>query len=135
MMISTNTLSRIVGWVARVGSAASIAVLALFMFGGEEATPLSAFNVQEAALFACFPIGVIAGMALGWFRQLAGAALTAASLIAFYAVHLAFSGDLPGGPWFIIFALPGLLFGAAWMLRRGGGASPADSRREPTCNV
>ena len=113
-----NLLAHTTRWIARIGSVASVAVLSLFMFGGEEASPFSGLTLQEAMLFACFPIGIIIGMAVGWFRELAGATVTAAALAAFYAAHLVFGHAFPTGPWFVIFASPGLLFGLAWLFGR-----------------
>ena len=58
-----------------------------------------------------FPVGVIAGMLLGWWREVLGGAVTVMSLLGFYLVYGWFlNGQLWLGAWFIVFALPGILF-------------------------
>lgn len=95
-------------WLARFGSVASAALLLLFLFG-EEMDPgqLTAADIL-ALLF--FPFGVVAGMLLAWRWETLGGAITVLSLLAFYKVIYAASGRFPGGIWFMLFALPGLLF-------------------------
>ena len=44
--------------------------------------------------------------------------MTVGSLVTFYLVDLIKSGDLPRGPFFLLFASPGILFGVSWMLCR-----------------
>ena len=98
-----------VRWIARVGSVASVALLLQFLFGGGEAgTP----TASEAVALAFFPIGVTVGMALGWWREWWGGLLTAGSLGAFYLWIVVQGGQVPSGPYFVLFALPGLL----WLL-------------------
>jgi hypothetical protein len=73
------------------------------------------------ALLVFFPIGVIAGMAVAWVREGLGGAITVFSLIAFYLMHLLFSGGFPRGWAFVAFASPGFLFLAHWLLMRDAG--------------
>jgi len=88
----------------------AVAVGGLFLFvWGEGGRALDA-GWREKILFAFFPLGVSAGMVLGWWIEMSGGVFTLLSLAGFYAVHLAVAGHLPGGPWFAVFSLPGLLF-------------------------
>ena len=58
-----------------------------------------------------FPVGVIAGMLLGWWREVLGGAVTVFSLIGFYLIYGWFlNNQIWLGAWFIVFALPGILF-------------------------
>lgn len=51
---------------ARLTSIASIGFLAAFVFGGEE--ELGGMRANEMVGFAFFPVGIICGMVLGWWR-------------------------------------------------------------------
>ena len=94
---------RVVRWIARALSLASIGLLVAFATsGGEWPTAL------EWVLIACFPVGTVAGMALAWRSEVAGGVLTLASLAAFYGIATSAGGHAPGGPWFVAFASPGL---------------------------
>ena len=61
--------------------------------------------------FLFFPTGVIAGMLLGWWREVLGGAVTVGSLFGFYLIYgWLLNGQIWLGAWFIVFALPGILF-------------------------
>ncbi|MBU3682648.1 MAG: hypothetical protein FGM39_01240 [Phycisphaerales bacterium] len=112
----------VIRWLARAASLASIGLLVAFATsGGSWPTAL------EWALIACFPVGTVAGMALAWWKEIAGGLVTLASLVAFYAIYAVAGGGPPTGPWFIAFAAPGLaLLGcgiAARLTRRSARAS------------
>ena len=126
-MSNTNlrplSMELILRWVARVWSIASIVVLGLF-FVGEGFSP-SGIDFREALGLLFFPFGVVLGMALAWWREGSGAAITIASLLAFYVISgWLRSGRMPDGPFFFLFAAPGFLFGACWLLAR---AAPRQS--------
>ena len=87
------------------------------MFGGQERAE-RAITFAEAVGFAFFPVGILVGMALAWRYELVGGLVTVGSLAAFYIWHLAVSGDLATGPYFLIFAFPGILFLLAWCADR-----------------
>jgi len=57
-----------------------------------------------------FPGGVVLGMIIAWFKERRGALITVFSLGLFYLADLAFSGNIPRGPYVILFSLPGFLF-------------------------
>jgi hypothetical protein len=115
----------ILRWLARILSIASIVILLLFLFGEGDFSEIGAITVREWLLVLCFPGGVVLGMIIGWWREGIGGALTAGSLLIFYGATLGLYGSLPSGPWFLLFALPGLLFLACWLLSRGGHQSAA----------
>lgn len=98
-------------WAIRLLTLVSIGLMSMMLTDGWP--PKSA---NEWVPMLLFPGGVMAGMALGWWREWLGALVTAASLGAFYlAMHFLGAG-IPSGVWFLVFAAPGLLFAvtAAW---------------------
>ena len=113
---SRNLTSNVVRWTARIGSLASAALLMAFMFGGNEQPP----DLSEAPGLVFFPGGVLLGMLVGWWKELIGGLVTAGSLAAFYVWHFMDGGSWPTGPYFLLFALPGLLFLASWFVDRLG---------------
>jgi hypothetical protein len=103
-------------WLARLLGLASVALLALFIFG-EGFNPLR-MTRGELVLSLFFPLGVIAGLALAWWKEGVGGTLCVGSLLAFYAAHYLIAGDFPRGWAFLVFALPGFLFLTHWLLAR-----------------
>lgn len=109
--------------LARVGSVASITFLIL-LFMGDAFRP-SEISPNEWAGLVFFPIGVVLGMVIAWWKEGVGAVLTVASLIGFYMVYGYLLRNHIGGWWFIVFASPGFLFLLHWFL------TSADRRHAP----
>jgi hypothetical protein len=109
-------------WTARVWGIASALLLLAFAFGGREHVR---FTAGEAIGFLFFPIGLIVGFAVAWWRELAGGLITMGSLALFYVWLFARDGRLPAGPYFLLFAAPGILHIASALLgaRKGQGAT------------
>lgn len=102
-------------WTARITSILSLALLAMFAFGGsEQGLP----SMTEAVALALFPGAVALGMLLGWWRPLIGGVVCVAGLALFYAYMAAAAGRPVGGPWFIVFSAPGMLFLVCGLLGR-----------------
>lgn len=102
-------------WTARILSVASIGLLGAFVFGPRErAMP----TPNEWLVLAFFPFGVVLGMVVGWWRELLGGIITLVGLVGLYAWMIARDGRPPSGPYFVLFALPGLLFLACGLLTR-----------------
>lgn len=93
-------------WIARMWGIASAALLFMFAFGGREHLR---FTADEAVSFLFFPVGVVAGFALAWRRELAGGLVSVGSLVLFYFSLFVFAGRVPMTPWFLVFAAPGFL--------------------------
>ena len=108
----------VVRWAARGLSVFSIGILLLFIFGEGPPTGLT---TQEAIGFSFFPLGVMAGMLVGWRWEGAGAAISVGSLVTFYGLNDIWWGGPPGGPYILLFTLPGFLFGLSWLLHRQSG--------------
>lgn len=98
-------------WTIRALTIASIGLMSLMLTDGWP--PKSA---REWGPMILFPGGVMVGMAIGWWRELLGALVAAASLGGFYLVLHFLGSGTPTGVWILVFASPGLLFAlpAAW---------------------
>jgi hypothetical protein len=100
--------------LARVGSVASITLL-LLLFQAEVFHP-SEIAPREWIGLLFFPIGVIVGMVIAWWKEGVGATVTLASLLGFYLVYgYLFRYHIAGWA-FIMFASPGFLFLLHWLL-------------------
>lgn len=104
---------------AKIWSLLSIGFVLLIFIGEMMGSTNSALTFDEWMGLAFFPIGVVIGLILGWWRDEIGGAVTMLSLIAFYVWDLLRSGDFPGGPFFILVAAPGFLFLICWFWSRG----------------
>lgn len=93
-------------WIARAWGLASSLLLMAFVFGGRENLQ---FTAASAMLFLLFPVGIVAGIVVAWWRELAGGLITVGSLGLFYLVVFARNGWVPGTPYFLLFAGPGFL--------------------------
>jgi hypothetical protein len=107
-------------WTARTWGVASALLLIAFAFGGGEHLR---FSAREAIAFLFFPVGVVAGFAIAWWRDLIGGLVTVGSLALFYVYLFGLGGGLPASPYFLLFAAPGFLHIAVALLagRRHGG--------------
>jgi hypothetical protein len=117
-------------WAARAWSIASTLLLLAFAFGGREHLRLTA---AEAIVFLLFPVGVVAGFAIAWWRELAGGLVTVGSLALFYLLLFARNGWVPVTPYFLLFAAPGFLHVACALIaaRRSRDEAAADGRASP----
>jgi hypothetical protein len=103
-------------WLARALSILSIGTLSLFIVG-EGFNPF-AFSRAELLLAVFFPIGVIVGMVVAWWIEGLGGLITIFSVCGFYLAHFIENGRWPRGLAFFIFALPGALFLAYWLIKQ-----------------
>lgn len=103
-------------WIARMWGVASTLLLLAFVFGGREHLR---FTAGEALMFLLFPVGVVAGFVIAWWRELAGGLITVGCLLFFYLLLFVSKGRSPG-IYFLLFAAPGFLNLASQALMRGG---------------
>ena len=117
-MFDRNSLvQEIVRWTARVLSLFSTFVLMLFLFG--EPFPVAKITAIQWLAMVLFPVGVVIGFAVAWWRETFGASITIGSLLAFYVVFaVLMNGSLSKGGWFLVFASPAFLFLLSALLRR-----------------
>jgi len=108
----------IVELVARVGSIASITLLVLLFL--DEGLHPSEISPNEWAGLLFFPLGVMIGMIVAWWKEGLGSAVTLVSLVAFYLVYGYLLRNHIGGWVFIAFASPGFLFLLHWLLSAAG---------------
>lgn len=105
----------VIEWLARLTSIASITLL-LMLFAGEGLHP-SRITTSEWVGLLFFPIGVMIGMVIAWWKEGVGSLVTVGSLLAFYVVYGYLMRNHLGGWAFIVFASPGFLFLLHWLLR------------------
>jgi len=109
MFSRKSVVQESVRWTARVLSVFSTVVLMLFLFG--ERFPVEKITAPQWLGFLLFPVGVVIGFALAWWREGLGGSITVGSLLAFYVVFTTLMHEpLRDGGWFLVFALPGFLF-------------------------
>ena len=103
-----------VEWIARVASIISIALL-LALFIGEGLHP-SQIALREGIGLVFFPVGVVVGMTLAWWKEGWGAAISVLSLAGFYFVYGYLLSSHIHGWYFVMFTAPGFLFLLHWLL-------------------
>ena len=106
----------LIKFLARLGSIASI-VLLLSLFQAEALNPSEVPARQWFALIF-FPIGVIVGMIIAWWKEALGVSVTVGSLLAFYFVYGYLLRYHVGGWAFVVFASPAFLFLLHWLLQQ-----------------
>ena len=102
----------VVRWIARISAGLAAAlILLIFIVEGltGEFEPLLDMSSRETLMVIAF-IALWLGLLLGWKWELYGGLLTVCGLASFYIVDYLFTGTLPSGPYFLIFASPSLLF-------------------------
>ena len=105
----------LVGFLARLGSVISITLL--FLFFQAEAFHPSEIAPREWIGLIFFPIGIIIGLAVAWWKEGLGVSITMGSLVAFYLVYGYLLQSHVAGWVFIVFASPAFLFFFHWVLR------------------
>jgi len=105
----------LVGFLARLGSVISITLL--FLFFQAEAFHPSEIAPREWIGLIFFPIGIIIGLAIAWWKEGLGVSITMGSLVAFYLVYGYLLQSHVAGWVFIVFASPAFLFFFHWVLR------------------
>jgi hypothetical protein len=101
--------------LARVGSIASITLLVM-LFSDEVIHP-SYISPGEWVGLLFFPVGIVIGMIVAWWKEGVGSAITVASLLGLYLVYGYLLRNHVGGWVFIVLASPGFLFLLHWLLR------------------
>ncbi len=114
----------ILRWTARLWGIASALLLCAFAFGGQEHLR---FTAVEALGFLFFPVGIVVGFVVAWRRELLGGLITVVSLMVFGVYLFVRSGQVLG-PWFFLFAGPGVLHIACALLAGRRGGSPMHLR-------
>ena len=104
--------------LARVGSIASVTLL-LMIFLGEGSSP-SKITTNEWIGLVFFPIGLVIGLVIAWWKEGIGSVVSIGSLLGFYLVWGYLMRNHIGGWWFLVFASPGFLFLLHWLLNGRG---------------
>lgn len=104
----------VVEYLARVGSVVSITLLVL-LFRYEALHPSEVAPYEWFGL-VFFPVGIIVGLAIAWWKEGLGISITLGSLLAFYLVYGYLLQYHVGGWAFVLFASPAFLFFFHWVL-------------------
>lgn len=102
--------------IARMVSFALL-ILVVMVIVGQGLPDVRAFSRGEIVSAIMFVI-MLAGLIVGWWRELAGAALIIGGFLAFLASEYAVSGDMGMGGIFMLFPFAGALFFLYWLLAR-----------------
>jgi len=117
------TLETGLRWTARVLGFAITLLLLQFAFGGREHFQPTPF---EAMGFLFFPIGLIVGFVIAWWRDGLGGLISLASVALLYGWMFARDGRFPLAPYFLIFATPAFLhLACAWQASRRRESLPS----------
>jgi hypothetical protein len=108
-------LNAVLRWTARVWGVATFLLILAFVVGGRESMRPTA---NEAVGLLLFPIGVVVGFGIAWWREGVGGLVTVGSLALFYLWMFARDGRRPTGPYFLLFSAPGFLHTANALLCR-----------------
>jgi hypothetical protein len=108
-------------WIARIWSIASTLLVLAFMLPGESWNPTS--NQIVGLLF--FPLGMVLGFVIAWWREGVGGTVTVGSMALFYLWMWSRDGRIPAGPYFLLLAAPGLLFIVSALLSKLRGSGVA----------
>jgi hypothetical protein len=99
-------------WIARAASLTSAAIILLFFVGFQPGR----VALREWIGLAFFPIGVVVGFVIAWWKEGLGGGVALVSLLAFYGIYGFLMGSHIGGWAFIVFSSPGFLFLAYWLI-------------------
>jgi hypothetical protein len=108
----------VVRWIATGSIAVGLFLLFLIGEGFNPWTLTGAEIAQHAVLWIA-----LMGMLMLWRWEASGGALVIAGMIAFYLIHFATSGRLPGGPVFPLCFVPGVLALIGWWSSRKNQSS------------
>lgn len=102
--------------IARMVSFALFLLVAL-VIAGEGLPDVRAFSRGEIVSAIMFVV-MIAGLGVGWWRELAGAMLIVGGFLGFMASEYAATGDMGMSGIFMLFPFSGALFFLYWLLTR-----------------
>ena len=109
-------------WTGRVLSVLAIAFILLIFLGEAVLGQSIPFTWQELIMLLFFPIGLMVGLVVAWWREALGAGITLGSLAAFYLVEWLATGDLARGPFFALLASPAIFYALAYLCSQRSSA-------------
>jgi len=114
--MSIERITSITRWTGRLTGSLSILVLLLFLAPeGRQ----SVVTPRQPVGLLFFPLGMACGLLIGWWREGLGGAIAVGSLLGFYLVYgLLLTGQVPGGPWFVVFTAPAIFLLGTWLFSR-----------------
>lgn len=95
-------------WLARILSLISLGIIFLSLSG--EQFEYQMVFARNWMLFTFFPVGVAAGLIIGWRSEGLGGSIAIISLISYYIINYIFAGGFPQGWNIPIVSSPGIAF-------------------------
>ncbi|MBT8061930.1 MAG: hypothetical protein HKO64_01985 [Xanthomonadales bacterium] len=121
--ISTDYSNRlaVLRWFARIWASVVVAFVSVFLLIhllGAVGGLSSLGSVFEVIRFLCFPVGLVAGLLIGWRAELWGGLLTVGSIVGFHLANVAVGNTAPFDWLITSFAFPGVLYLLSAALQR-----------------
>ena len=138
-MTYSDRMSLLLTWLARLSSVAVALFIGAFVVGEMVNGVGKPPSASEWLGLAFFPVGLLFGLAIGWWKELPGGLITMLSLAGFYIWNYSRSGSWPSGPWIPLLSAPGLVFIFAALTRKRAGEGsvprPGHSNRRDGMSV
>ncbi len=115
--MNKSKLINAIRWVARILSLISIGIVLLFFIGEGSISEFAKLTIGEWILILFFPIGLMIGLFVSWWKELIGGIIAVGSIILFNIIDNILSGKLKLEFEFLVFAIPGILFILYWYLK------------------
>ena len=96
----------ILRWFSRLTGFMVMGILILFILG----EGVKCLSLTEGIMFLFFPLSVALGFVIALRWEIIGGIVSIAGLIIFYILNLIMVGQLPKGPFFILFTVPAVTF-------------------------
>jgi hypothetical protein len=111
--LNTTALANFLRWIGRL---TTVIVIAFVLVAAT--VPAGRPSFREVVGLVFFPGVVLVGLLLAWWREVVGAAVATAGLLAFYAWSSVSGAHFARGPWFVVCWSPTVFFAGSWLLRR-----------------
>ena len=116
-MATQQTAATVTHWLGRLVALALLGFFLMFLFGESEGTlNLAGQPLRVQLLFLGWAV-LFLGYAVGWFAPIIGGAMVVAALAGMNVAEWSANGRLLG-PWFQLWAVPGVLYLVAGWLKR-----------------
>ncbi|HEX6962300.1 MAG TPA: hypothetical protein VF175_10565 [Lacipirellula sp.] len=117
-MATQQTAATVTHWLGRLAALALVGFFLMFLFGESEGTLNLANQPPRVQLIFLGWAALFLGYAVGWLAPIIGGAMVVAALAGMNVAEWSASGRFLG-PWFLLWAVPGVLYMAAGWLKRG----------------
>lgn len=110
MDLTDKQIARYLSLAGKVTSILFVIVIAMFYIGEGIQHDFEKLRNEELIMMLFFPVGIIIGYVVSWFKKITGTIITVLSILVFYLIDYLISGTIPKGIYFIIFLVPTIFF-------------------------